>query len=68
MRRCKNLVSGEICEYFIMGIDEKPEWYGNKYGWFEDSSGDVVVNSNLEDTIFKFGNDKTFSEKYEIVK
>ena len=67
MRRCKNLVSGEICEYFIMGIDEEPEWYGNSSKWFNHDGGSILVNSKLEETIFKFSHDKTFSEKYEIL-
>ena len=27
MRRCRNLVSGEVCDYFVVGYDEVPFWY-----------------------------------------
>ncbi len=63
MRRCKNLISSEVCEYFVFGIDETPWWFKQtKYI----NPGTFFV-SDTKGMIHEFGDYDKFSERCEII-
>ncbi len=48
MRKCKNKISGEVCEYFVFGVDVIPDWCSKdslvSYGYYiNDNCGDLRV-------------------------
>ena len=66
MRKCKNLVSGEVCDYFVYCdmLTNIPSWY-KKIG-SNLKTGNHLVRDKYE-LIYVFDDYEKFSEQYEIV-
>jgi hypothetical protein len=63
MGKCMNLVSGEVCEYFVFGFGEKPAWF--KHDRYIEEKSYVVRDT--KGVIHVFENYTKYGEMYKMV-